>query len=120
MKEKFARAFRGLFAAIKEELSLKIHLAAFAAVSILCIYLEISLTEYALVLLFSSMVISLELINTALEKLCDRLHPERHKAIAFVKDVSAAGVLVAAAGAFIFACIFLLPKLFERLNISLF
>ncbi|MEK7760172.1 MAG: diacylglycerol kinase family protein [Nitrospirota bacterium] len=39
-------------------------------------------------------VISLELLNTAIEKMLDLLHPARHDSVKFIKDVSAAAVLV--------------------------
>jgi len=40
-----------------------------------------------------------ELANTAVERLADRLHPERHPEIKLVKDCLAAAVLVASLGA---------------------
>jgi diacylglycerol kinase (ATP) len=39
-------------------------------------------------------LIAIELLNTGLEKLCDRLHPERHDDIGYVKDLGSAAVLM--------------------------
>jgi diacylglycerol kinase (ATP) len=39
-------------------------------------------------------VLAVELLNTAIEKLCDRLHAERHDAIGYVKDCGSAAVLM--------------------------
>jgi diacylglycerol kinase (ATP) len=39
-------------------------------------------------------LIAIELLNTGLEKLCDRLHPERHEDIGYVKDLGSAAVLM--------------------------
>jgi diacylglycerol kinase (ATP) len=48
-------------------------------------------------LLISTLLICLavELLNTAIEKLCDRLHPDRHDDIGYVKDLGSAAVLMA-------------------------
>jgi len=52
-----------------------------------------------------------ELFNTAIEKLCDVVSKEYHPAIKFIKDVSAAAVLVSAITAFVTGAIVFLPKL---------
>ena len=38
-------------------------------------------------------MLSVELMNTAVEKLCDHLHPDRHARIGVVKDVASAASL---------------------------
>jgi diacylglycerol kinase (ATP) len=43
------------------------------------------------VLLF---VLAVELLNTAVEKLCDRLHPDQNELIGYVKDLGSAAVLM--------------------------
>jgi diacylglycerol kinase (ATP) len=39
-------------------------------------------------------VLAVELLNTALEKLCDQLHPDQHESIGYVKDLGSAAVLM--------------------------
>jgi diacylglycerol kinase (ATP) len=39
-------------------------------------------------------LIAIELLNTAIEKLCDRLHPDRHDDVGYVKDLGSAAVLM--------------------------
>jgi diacylglycerol kinase (ATP) len=39
-------------------------------------------------------VLAVELLNTAIEKLCDQLHPDRHETIGYVKDLGSAAVLM--------------------------
>jgi diacylglycerol kinase len=56
----------------------------------------ISLLEWLAVLLCMGLVLGLEMVNSALEKLADRLHPERHPEIGKVKDMAAGAVLWAA------------------------
>ena len=52
-----------------------------------------------------------EMFNTALEKLCDHLHPEEHAAIGLVKDISAGAVLIIAIAAAINGAIIFSPKI---------
>jgi diacylglycerol kinase (ATP) len=40
------------------------------------------------------LIMAVELLNTAIEKLCDRLHSERHDSIGYVKDLGSAAVLM--------------------------
>jgi len=54
---------------------------------------------WALVALAVAVVLAAELANTALERLADRLHPEKHPEIKVAKDCMAAAVLVASLGA---------------------
>jgi diacylglycerol kinase (ATP) len=39
-------------------------------------------------------VLAVELLNTAIEKLCDQLHPDQHDSIGYVKDLGSAAVLM--------------------------
>ncbi|MCE3259977.1 MAG: DeoR family transcriptional regulator [Bacteroidetes bacterium] len=91
----FAYAFAGLREALKEP-NLKIHVVAMVFVIGFAFYFKVTPVEWCILLICCAMVISLELINSAVEKLCDTVEPEPHPKIKFVKDVSAAAVLVAA------------------------
>jgi diacylglycerol kinase (ATP) len=50
---------------------------------------------WALCLLAAGLVLTAELINTALEQALDRLHPEAHDGIRVAKDCAAGAVLLA-------------------------
>jgi len=52
-----------------------------------------------------------ELINTCLEKMMDFVSKERHPDIKFIKDVSAAAVLVAAITSVAVGCFIFIPKI---------
>ena len=56
-------------------------------------FFSISTTEWMLLLLCIGLVLALEMVNTAVEKLADRLHPDHHPQIGLVKDVAAGAVL---------------------------
>jgi diacylglycerol kinase len=53
-----------------------------------------------------------ELINSAIEMLCDYVQPERHASIKIVKDLAAGAVLLAAIGSVIIGGVVFLPKIY--------
>ena len=73
--------------------------------------LNISVIEWLVVISIISIVFMAEMFNTALEKLCDHLHPEEHAAIGLVKDISAGAVLIIAIAAAINGAIIFSPKI---------
>jgi len=68
--------------------------------------------EWALHALAVTLVLAIEALNTAIEKLCDFVHSEHHQRIGFIKDISAGGVWFAAMGALVVELIIFIPKLF--------
>ncbi|MEO5908506.1 MAG: diacylglycerol kinase family protein, partial [Ginsengibacter sp.] len=58
-------------------------------------------------------VLSFEIINSAIEKLCDLVCPDFNLTIKKVKDMSASAVLLSAILSFIIGCIIFLPKIIE-------
>ena len=85
-------------------------IAALAAVTLSAL-LNISVIEWLVVISIISIVFMAEMFNTALEKLCDHLHPEEHAAIGLVKDISAGAVLIIAIAAAINGAIIFSPKI---------
>lgn len=86
-------AVAGLVAAWRSEASFRQQLlAAVAAILALCL-LQPPLVWWALILLIIGMVLATELINTSLEMVIDRLHPEYHPMLKIAKDCAAAAVL---------------------------
>jgi diacylglycerol kinase len=109
----FKYAFRGLFLAIKSERNLKIHLFIALLVIIFGFVLKISAVEWFAVFCCIALVISTELINTAIEKLADFVCQNRNKQIGQIKDISAAAVVVCAIFSVIIGVIIFLPKIVE-------
>ncbi|WP_075109752.1 diacylglycerol kinase family protein [Bittarella massiliensis (ex Durand et al. 2017)] len=100
----------GLWQALRAERNLRIHLAATALVFSLAPFYPFDRGDWALLFLACGLVWGAELLNTAVERLCDRVCPDRDRAIGWVKDAAAGGVLacaVFAAGAGV--CLFADP-----------
>ena len=92
-------ALAGLAHGLRTEQSLKTQSLAFVLVIIVLAVLRPAPLWWALVILASTAVLAAELFNTAIERLADHLHPEKHPEIRIVKDCAAAAVLVAVIGA---------------------
>jgi diacylglycerol kinase len=107
----FIYAWSGLKYSFKTQLNFRIHLAILLIAIIAGILLKISATEWLFIVLCSMLVLMLELINTAVEYLCDTITTDFHPVIKIVKDISAAAVLVSAAGSVITGLIIFLPKI---------
>lgn len=90
----FEYAYRGLMGAVKSQLNLRIHLTAAVAVIIAGFYFGITATEWTIILILIGIVISLELVNTAIEHLVDLITLERKPLAGKVKDIAAAAVIV--------------------------
>lgn len=101
MIRSFRYAAHGIYVLFRSENNARFHLLAAVTVVLAGGYFRIRPWEWAVLAVCIFMVFSAEAFNTALEKLCDRLLPERDPAIGAVKDLAAAAVLFTAAGAVI-------------------
>lgn len=90
-------------------------MAAFAAI-LTAFTLKFSRMEWLLLLLLIVLVLVMEIINTAIEKICDWVHPQHSIKIKIIKDTSAAAVLLVALLALIFFIVLFIPKLSFILN----
>ena len=107
----FKYAIRGMVLLVTTEHSIMVQVFIGVCVSILGWALDISGLEWILQILAIGMVLVAESLNTAIEKLCDFYHPEFHKKIGFIKDISAGAVTFAALTAIIIGLIIYLPKI---------
>jgi len=105
----FGYAFSGLGQSFRQEAHLKLHLVIALMVSGLAAFFDVSKTDWIILLLAITLVISLEMLNSAIEKLCDLVQPETHPKIKYVKDVAAGAVLIACIFALLAGCIVFLP-----------
>ncbi|HCR36397.1 hypothetical protein A2130_04230 [Candidatus Woesebacteria bacterium GWC2_33_12] len=111
MQKSFSYAFRGIGDALKSEPNLRIHFMFSFLTILLAVYLKFTWIEFAILTLTIFLVIILEFVNTIIEKLSDITHPEQSEKIRFIKDMSAATVLMAAVCSIIVGLILFLPKL---------
>ncbi len=111
LRDSFGYAFQGIYSEFKEEQNIKIHLFIMVVVIILGIITKLQSWEWIVCIFLFAMVISLELMNTAIENAVDLAMPEKHPKAKIAKDVSAAAVLVSAIASAIIGLILFLPKI---------
>lgn len=103
-------AVKGVWLLITTEHSIMVQLAIAVVVTIVGWWLDISKIEWILQILAIGLVLVAESLNTAIEKLCDFVHPEYDKRIGFIKDIAAGAVSFAAISAIIIGLLIYLPK----------
>lgn len=89
----FGYAFSGLTPAIRMERNLKIHFVIAFVVIVLAFVFHLSYSEKLILLIVIGIVISLELVNTAVEHAVDLVTDEKHPLAKLAKDSAAAAVL---------------------------
>ncbi len=109
----FRYAFRGAWMLIRTEHSIMVQLFISFVVCIAGFFAHLSTTEWILQILAISSVLVAEGLNTAIEKLCDFVHPDHSRQIGRVKDISAGAVTFAALAAVVIGIIIYLPRFRE-------
>jgi len=110
-RDKFVSAFAGLWLAIRTERSFAVHLPMAATVAVFAALLSVSLIETCMLILCVSLVLTAEILNSAIENLARETSREQRPGIAAALDMSSAAVLVASLGAAAIGAIIFLPKL---------
>lgn len=107
----FRYAFSGIIYALVTERHMKIHFLMMCIVIASGLYFGITKIEWLVLLLIIAIVISLEMVNTAIEKVVDLVTDEYHPLAKYAKDVAAGAVLVASIFAVIIGCVVFVPYL---------
>lgn len=92
----FRDAFRGVWLCLRSERNMRIHAAACGYVLFFALKMGLDRGELACLLLSMGLVTGAEAMNTAVERLCDFVHPGQHEDIGRVKDLAAGAVALCA------------------------
>jgi undecaprenol kinase len=109
----FSFAAQGIVHALKRERNMKIHLAASFIVILMGIFFSLTKTEWLFVLMAIGGVISLELVNTAIERVVDLATAQAHPLAKQAKDVAAGAVFIFAIFSVVIGLIIFVPKIFR-------
>jgi len=104
-------ATKGAFKLIVTEHSIMVQLTLGIVMTVLGLVLNISKTDWLFQTLSIGLVLSIEGLNTAVEKICDFIHPDFDDKIGFIKDIAAGAVFFAALTAIIIGLIIYSPYL---------
>ena len=107
LAKSFKYAFNGIRFCVRHEKNMRIHIVATLYVLYFSQFYNFTRAEYILLILTCVIVLSLEMLNTAIEVVIDKVSPE-YSALAKVgKDVAAGAVFVSALAAVIIGvCLF--------------
>ena len=105
-------ALRGALLLIRTEASIKIQVFIAIVVTAAGFYFNISSTEWILQILAIGLVMGIEGLNTAVEKISDFVHPDHNPKIGFIKDIAAGAVMLVSIASSIVGLIIYLPKVF--------
>jgi undecaprenol kinase len=111
--EALKHSWDGLMYVIQQEANIRRHLLVGMVVVLLGIVLPLPPTHLVILIVVSILVISLEIVNAALELIEDVIHPEYHSAFKYSKDMMAAAVLIASIGAVATGIVLLGPSLLD-------
>ncbi|MCA9868304.1 MAG: diacylglycerol kinase family protein [Anaerolineales bacterium] len=111
----FGYALEGWWHVLRTQPNAWIHAVISLIVFAIAFWLDLSSTEWAILILTTTVVWMAEFINTALEAVVDLTMPEVHPLAKAAKDVAAAAVLVGAIGAVVIGLLIMGPPLWQRL-----
>jgi diacylglycerol kinase len=113
LHKSITHAWKGLVYAFATESNLRIHVVAALAVLAVAQVLHIAFHDWIILFLLITVVITLELVNTGVERMLDIVKPRLEGQVGIVKDILAAAVLVASGSAFLIGAGIFLPYIIE-------
>lgn len=103
-------AAKGFWILITSEHSIITQASIGIIMTIIGFLMHLSATEWMFQIMAIGLILVAESLNTAIEKMADFIHPEYHKQIGRIKDISAGAAFFAAIIAIIIGLIIYVPK----------
>lgn len=104
-------AVLGAYKLVTTEHSIMVQSSLAVMMTVAGFYFKISREEWMMQILVFGLVLAIEGLNTAVEKIADFIHPDYHERIGFIKDIAAGAVMFAAMSAIAVGALIYLPKL---------
>lgn len=111
MLKSFKYAVNGIKDALRSEPNLRFHFLATIVIFVIAILLKFNSVELTILVLTIFFVITLELVNTAIEQIVNLHSKEISEEARAIKDISAGAVLFGAITSVIVALFLFVPKL---------
>lgn len=118
--DSFNYAVSGIILSIKTERNMLLHYIAAILVLFASLFFDFSRLEFLILLFAVTLVIVLELMNTAIEKTVDMITMEYHPLAKLVKDIAAGAVLIAAINAFLVGYLLFFDRLSDLSGLIIF
>lgn len=110
-------ALSGIAYAFREERNFQIEIVLGVAAVLLALFFPLASAERAIVFLLVGFILTLELVNTAFERLLDLLKPRVHPYVKVVKDVVAGSVLVGSLVALVIGAFIFVPHVVRLIHV---
>lgn len=104
-------AAKGAYKLLSTEHSVMVQFSITVIMIIVGILVGITKEEWIMQTFACGLILSIEGLNTAVEKIADFVHPDYHERIGFIKDIAAGAVFFAAMTAIAVASIIYVPYL---------
>jgi diacylglycerol kinase (ATP) len=105
-------ALKGAYKLITTEHSVMVQSSLAVLLTIAGFYFKIDRYEWMIQRFAFGLVLSIEGLNTAVEKVADFIHPDYHERIGFIKDIAAGAVFFAAMTAIAIGSMIYIPRIF--------
>lgn len=109
----FGYAARGIAHCIRKEQNFKIEFVMGLITLIAAAALGVTANEWMIICICIAMVLGAEMLNSAIEHLCNLVQPDEHPGIKKVKDIAAGAVLLCAMIAAVIGLIIFMPYLLK-------
>lgn len=110
-------ALSGLMWIAPRSPSLRLGVGVVIALAAFGILLRLPTTEIAILVLLGTLLLAVETLNTAIEMLCDFVHPAADIRIGRIKDVAAGATAVTEIGGAIAVVVLLWPHVWAALHL---
>ncbi|TPE45539.1 diacylglycerol kinase [Pontibacter mangrovi] len=107
----FRFALRGISSAVRSEPHMRLHVLAAVAVAALGFAFDVTKTEWCLLVGSMGLVVTAEIMNTAIETVVNLVSPKYNPLAGKAKDLAAGAVLITAITAAIIGTVIFLPYL---------
>ena len=109
--ESVGYAYRGVVCVLRSEANFRIQLAAAGLVLILAWVFKLSLGQVSVLVITAVFVLTMEIVNTAVESLADVTHSNQHEEVRKLKDMMAGAVLLSSVSAVVVGLLIFMPSI---------
>lgn len=107
-------AWAGIYAALQSQRNFRLEVLLGTFAILAALFLEFTTTKMIIVFGTVFLVLTFELINTAIEEVLDFIHPEEHPKIKLAKDLSAGAMLMVVILSVLVGLYLFLPVIVDR------
>jgi len=107
----FVYASKGVVNLFRNEQNARFHIISGIFVGTFAYLINVTRIEATILFFAFVSVLTIEIINTAIEKLLDLVHPESHRTVEYIKDAMAGAVLMSSIIAFVVGILIFYPHI---------